>query len=113
LILEEDPMPYNHDPEPDLPRVPSLTAPDEPVYSAGTFVTVATALLAAGAAFGLPISDDQQAAVLAAMAVLAPVILALIARARAWSPQTVRRLVEQERTKAVEAYRRQQSGGVL
>lgn len=97
-------MPYNHDPEPDLPPVPTLLAPSEPIYSTGVVVAGATALLAVAAAFGLKLDDDMQAAVLGGIAVLAPLILALIARARAWSPQTVRKLVQQERTKAVEAY---------
>lgn len=100
-------MPYAHDIEPDLPVPPAGAAP-EPVYAAGTVVTVATALLALGAAFGLDISDDQQARVLTAIAVMAPIILAVIARAKAWSPRSVHKVVEQEREKAVEKYRRDQ-----
>ncbi len=83
------------------PPAPDTSAPQEPVLSAASIVTVATAILAAAVAFGAPISDDQQAAVLAAIAVVAPVILGLVARAKAWSPFTVGATVRAEVAKAL------------
>ncbi len=89
------------------PPVPGPGASPEPVLSTASIVTVATAILAAVVAFGLPVDADQQAKLLGAIAVLAPVILGLIARARAWAPQTVRQTVKAEVTKAL----REQAGG--
>lgn len=87
------------------PPVPGPYAPTEPVLTAATVVTVVTALLAAAVAFGLPVTDDQQAALLGAVAVVAPVILAIIARNRAWAPATVRQTVQAEVAKAVKQAR--------
>ncbi len=97
-------MPYNHDPEPDPPKMPGPHAAEEPVYARGTVVAVGAALLAVATALGLKVDEAQQTQILIAIAALAPVILAVWARAKAWSPASVRRLVEQERRKAVEKY---------
>ncbi len=70
------------------PPPPPPTAPSEPVLSAASIVTVATAILAALVAFGLPVDANQQAALLGAIAVIAPVILGILARRVAWSPFT-------------------------
>ncbi len=78
------------------PPVPGPGAPAEPVLSAASVVTVATAILAALVAFGLPVDANQQAALLGAIAVVAPVILGLIARSKAWAPRTVRQTVQAE-----------------
>ncbi len=93
------------------PPVPGPTAPSEPVLSAASLVTIATAILSMVTAFVIPVPDDKQAAILGAIAVLAPVILGLIARARAWAPQTVRQTVKAEVTKALREYRQQPPTG--
>ena len=52
----------------------------EPLLTVAAVTAVATALLGLGVAFGLPVSDDQQAAILAAVAAVAPIVVGLIAR---------------------------------
>lgn len=101
------------DPEshPVTPPVPGPYAPAEPVLSTASIVTVVTAILAAAVSFGLPLGDDQQAAILGAIAVVAPVILGIIARNRAWSPQTVGQTVRAEVTKAIREYKASNPGG--
>lgn len=85
------------------PPVPPVGAPREPVLSAATWVTLATAVLALLTAFAVPIDDAQQAAILGAIAVVAPVILAIVARQTAWSPQTAGATVRAEVAKALKA----------
>ncbi len=83
------------------PPVPGPSASPEPVLSTASIVTVVTAILAMLVSFGLPLSDDQQAAVLGAIAVVAPVVLGLVARSKAWAPLTVRKTVQAEVAKAL------------
>jgi hypothetical protein len=52
----------------------------EPLVTDATVIAVVTALLALGASFGLDLSDGQRNAVLGAVAVLAPLVLAYISR---------------------------------
>ncbi len=77
-----------------LPANPGPGAPGEPLLSVGALTTIITAGLAAAVAFGAPISDDQQAAVLAALAAVAPVLVAIVGRGLVFSPATVRRMVQ-------------------
>ncbi len=93
------------------PPVPGQSAPSEPVLSAASLVTVATAILALLAAFAVPVSDDQQAAILGAIAVVAPIILGLIARNRAWSPFTAGATVRAEVEKALREQQPQPPAG--
>lgn len=93
------------------PPVPGPHAPSEPVLSTATVVTVVTAVLALLVALGLPISDEVQAAILGGIAVLAPIVLGLAARSKAWSPLTVRRTVQAEVAKAVRVERLQPRDG--
>lgn len=53
---------------------------NEPVLTAASITAVVAAAIAALVAFGVSLSDDQQKAVLALVAVLAPIVLALVAR---------------------------------
>lgn len=53
----------------------------EPVITVATVVSAATALLAVLVAFGLPVTDTQQAALLGVVAVAAPLVVIL---ARRW-----------------------------
>lgn len=54
----------------------------EPLLTVGTATTAVAAGLALLVSFGLPISDDQQAAVLGLIAAAAPLVAAFAARGR-------------------------------
>jgi hypothetical protein len=65
----------------------------EPLVSVGTITAAGAALLALVAAFGLRLNDDQQAAVLGILAVVAPIIVAWWGRRKVYSPSTVAKLL--------------------
>jgi len=78
----------------------STTNPDvvtgtatEPVLSRAAIVTVATALLGVLVAWGLPLDNTQQAAVLYAIGLVAPLVLAWWARRNVNSPATMSKVV--------------------
>ena len=52
----------------------------EPLATKSVVVAAVTALIGVVVAFGLPLSTEQQAAILALTAVVAPIVLALFAR---------------------------------
>lgn len=52
----------------------------EPLFTIASATAIAAATLGALVAFGVPLTDDQQKAVLALVAVLAPLLVAVIAR---------------------------------
>ena len=62
----------------------------EPLITAGTITTVVAAVLVFLQEMGVDISDAQQDAIRNLVAVLAPIILALIARQFVWSPSAVK-----------------------
>ena len=74
-----------------------LYNPDEtstqPLISVGTITAAGTAVLALVAAFGLDLSDDQQAAVLAVLAVVAPIVVTWWGRRKVYAPATVAKLL--------------------
>ncbi|RGC68412.1 hypothetical protein C5N14_13580 [Micromonospora sp. MW-13] len=65
----------------------------EPLFTVGGITAAVTAVLALLLAFGLPLSDAQQTAILGLVAVLAPLVVAAIARGRVYSPATVRAML--------------------
>lgn len=65
----------------------------EPLLSTGTVTALATAVLALLVAFAVPLDDDQQAAILGVVAVLAPIVVAWVGRGRVYSPATVSKLL--------------------
>ncbi|MEU4640816.1 hypothetical protein [Micromonospora sp. NPDC023814] len=69
----------------------------EPLFTVGTITAAATAVITVLIAFGLPISDDQQTAILGVVAVAAPLVVAALARGRVYSPATVSRLLDRRR----------------
>lgn len=75
----------------------NLYEPDEtsgePLFTVGGITAAASALLALVAAFGLDLTDDQQAAVLGVIGVLAPIVVALWGRRKVYAPATVARLL--------------------
>lgn len=77
-------------------RDPS-TEPAEPLLTVGAITTAGTVLLGLLVAFGLHLSDDQRQAILAALAVLAPLITAIWGRSKVYSPRTAARLVQDAR----------------
>ena len=53
---------------------------NEPLVTAATIVSAVTAVLALLVAFGVPVTQEQQVAILGVVAVLAPLIVAALAR---------------------------------
>ena len=80
----------------DTPATPPPNAPQEPLLTVGAITAVATALVGALVAFGLPLSNDQQAALLGLVAVVAPLVVAVWGRTRVYAPATVRALVNRK-----------------
>lgn len=73
-----------HTPDPDS---------TEPLVTVGSLTAAATALLALLVAIGLDLSADQQSAILGVVAVVAPIVVAVVGRRRVYSPATVARLL--------------------
>ncbi len=67
--------------------------PEEPLVNRALVVAVVTAGLALLVSFGVPLNDAQQSAILAFIGVVAPLVLAVLARRHTFSPATVKRLV--------------------
>lgn len=69
----------------------------EPAVSVGLILTAITSLFAVGVAFGLPITDDQQTAILGLVAAVAPIVAAVLIRGKVYSPATVDRIKARHR----------------
>lgn len=83
-----------------LPPEPEANSADaEPALTVGMVLSAVTALLSLLVAVGLPVSGRVQAAILAVIATVAPIVTALWARGRVYSPQTVARLLAAARSK--------------
>lgn len=65
----------------------------EPLVTVGSITALIAAALVLGRSFGLPISDDQENALLSFVAVAAPLAVAFIARGLVYSPKTTQALV--------------------
>lgn len=61
----------------------------EPLFTVATITAVASALLSLLVAFGLELSQAQSTAILGAVGVLAPLVVAWVARSKVASPATV------------------------
>ena len=73
---------------------PDTTAMDqEPSITIGVISTVVASALTMAVAFGAPITQEQQTAILGFVAAVGPLITALFIRRRVYAPQTVRRMV--------------------
>lgn len=77
----------------DIPATPPPNAPKEPLITVGAVTAAAAALVAVLVAFGLPLSGDQQAALLTLVGVVAPLVVALWGRTKVYAPATVRAMV--------------------
>lgn len=73
-------------------NLPTSSGPAEPLVTVGSITAGVTALLGLVVAFGLPISAEQQAAILGVVAVVAPLVVAVVGRRLVWSPASVSRL---------------------
>lgn len=82
---------------------PRSDDPTDPTGVVATIVASVTALVAIAVAFGVPLAEEQQAALLSAVAVIAPVAAMYWVRLKAWRPSTVGALVEKTAAKADEA----------
>lgn len=65
----------------------------EPLWSVSSLTAAATALIALVVSFGLPITADQQTAILGVVAVVAPIVVAVAGRRKVYAPATVARLL--------------------
>lgn len=77
-------------PDTGIPATPPPGAPAEPLITVGGITAGVTAVLALLVAFGLSLSDAQNAAVLGVAAVLAPIVVAVVGRLKVWSPASAR-----------------------
>lgn len=77
----------------------------EPVFNRGLVVAAVTALLALLVAFGVPIDDAQQTAILGFIAAAAPIVAAVWARRSVDSPATVARKVSAARSSTSSQWR--------
>jgi hypothetical protein len=75
------------------PPDPDAEHPSEPLVKRAAIVGVVTAALDAGIAFGLRVTDTQEAKLLALTSLLAPAILAAWARRSVFSPRSVKALI--------------------
>jgi hypothetical protein len=81
----------------ELPPVPATDAPTEPLIAVGGLTALAAAFIALIVSFGFNISNDQQSAILAILAVAVPLFTAAWGRMRVFAPATVAKLVAQAR----------------
>ncbi len=66
----------------------------EPATKMGFAGGGGAAVLALLVAFYVPVTPGQQAAIIGAIAALAPLVTALVIRGKVWSPESVRLLLE-------------------
>jgi len=78
----------------DLPDIPPPGAPSEPLLTVGTITAAVTAILGVLTAWGVHLTDDQRSAILATLAVVAPIVVAVWGRRLVWAPRTVRLVVK-------------------
>ncbi len=66
----------------------------EPLASVGAIVAAVSAILVFLKSFGVDITDDQQEAIRNLIAILAPIVLALVARQFVYSPASVTKIAD-------------------
>lgn len=71
-----------------------MTRDTDPSGWWGSVMTVVEATLVVAVVFGLPIGPEQKAALLGLFAALGPLVTQLFIRRDAYTPETVRNLVE-------------------
>jgi Mn2+/Fe2+ NRAMP family transporter len=73
----------------------------EPLLTVGAITAIVSALLVFLQSMGVNITDDQQEAIRNLVAVLAPIVLALVARQFVYAPATVEKIADQQYTAGV------------
>lgn len=68
----------------------------EPAQIIGYITAAATAIIALLVAYGFNIDQQQQAAILGVVAVVAPIVASLIIRFNVYAPATVERIANQQ-----------------
>ncbi len=76
-----------------VPATPESDAPGEPLLATGSITAAVAAAIALFAAFGLPLTDAQTQAVVALVALVAPLVVAILGRRKVFAPLTVRAMV--------------------
>jgi hypothetical protein len=66
----------------------------EPLITVGSIVAIVSAVLVFLKSFGVDISDSQQEAIRNLIAILAPIVLALVARQFVYSPASVEKIAD-------------------
>lgn len=72
--------------------VPTGITATEPALSVGTITAAVTAVIGLLVAFGIDLTQDQQVAILGMAAVIAPAIVAIITRAKVYSPASTQKI---------------------
>ncbi|MBA2528515.1 MAG: hypothetical protein H0V19_00885 [Euzebyales bacterium] len=70
---------------------------EQPAALVGMITAAVAALIALFVAFGVDLNPDQQAAILSAAAVAAPLVAALIIKRQVWSPASHEAAIQQVR----------------
>lgn len=73
------------------------SASTEPALAVGAITAVVGAALTLAVSFGLDLTPEQTASVLAVTTVLAPLVSAWLTRSRVYAPATVAKLTEPDR----------------
>lgn len=92
--MHHDSLPVDtHRPNPQ--PVPTGITQTEPARLVGSITAGVTAVIALLVAYGFDISQEQQVAILGVVAVLAPIVAALITREQVYSPATTARIANE------------------
>lgn len=92
--MHDDNLPVDmHRPNP-KPVPTGLTA-SEPALTWGGIVAAIAAALVVAKAFGLPLTEEQENAVLQFLTILGPIITAVIIRQSVFAPDTVQRIANE------------------
>lgn len=73
----------------------------EPLWTVAGVTALVVSGIGAASTFGFALTDVQESAVLAFSAVLAPLVVAGVARSKVWAPQSVDYLVEERTSSAI------------
>jgi hypothetical protein len=68
----------------------------EPAQIVGYITSAATAVIALLVAFGMDITKEQTAAILGVVAVVAPIVAALVIRSKVYAPASVEKIAEEQ-----------------
>ena len=72
--------------------VPTGVAKTEPATLVGMITALVSAVIALAVAYGVDIDDSQSTAIMGLIAVLAPIIAAIVTRSRVYSPASTQKV---------------------